>query len=143
MTSKASIADAIAGSHTVFLVTTPNFMHPESDDELVQGRNVADAAKDAGVKHLIFSSLLNVTKLSDGRLKHVLHFDRKAEVEEYIRGTGTPSTFVLPGYFMSNYTALGMIKQDEDGTYTLAYPVSSKAQFPLIDAEADLGMMLS
>lgn len=139
MTSKDSISEAIQGSHTIFLVTTPNFMQPEADDELVQGKNVADAAKDAGVRHIIFSSLLNVTKISGGRLKHVLHFDRKAQVEDYIRSIDIPSTFILPGYFMTNYTALGMIRQGEDKIYTLSYPVSPSAQFPLIDAESDLG----
>ncbi|KAL0931216.1 NmrA family transcriptional regulator [Colletotrichum truncatum] len=139
MTSKASLAEAIKGSHTVFLVTTPDFMSGGGTQEQLHGKNVADVASDAGVKHLIYSSLLHVTDTTNGRLKHVVHFDDKAEVERYIRSKGIPSTFVLPGYFMSNFTALQMIRKGEDGVYNLSYPVGDKAKFPLIDTESDIG----
>ncbi|KAL4920955.1 hypothetical protein BDW62DRAFT_175607 [Aspergillus aurantiobrunneus] len=138
MTSVSSLVQAISGSHSVFLVTTPTFTEG-SDLELTQGKNVADAAKKAGVQHLIFSSLLNVTEITGGRLKNVPHFDQKAQVEQYIRSLGVPATFVLPGYFMTNYTALGMIRKGEDSVYTLAYPVGKNAGFPLVDIDADLG----
>ena len=121
----------------MFLVT--NYWESKSaDTELAQGKNVADAAKESGVSHLIFSSLLNVTETSGGRLTHVPHFDAKAKVEQYIRSIGIPSTFVLPGYFMSNY--LEMLRKGEDGSYTLAYPVGSESKFPLLEAAEDFGM---
>lgn len=139
LNSKASLVDALEGSHTVFLVTTPDFANGDSTQELVHGKNVADVAKDLGVQHLIFSSLLNVTEVTKGRLTHVLHFDYKAEVESYIRAKNIPSTFVLAGYFMSNFTSMGMIRKGDDGVYTLAFPVSENARFPLIDTESDMG----
>ncbi|KAH8593909.1 hypothetical protein B0O99DRAFT_546561 [Bisporella sp. PMI_857] len=140
MGSKSSLEEAIQGSHTVFFVTTPNFMSGESiSQELTHGKNVADAAHQAEVQHLIFSSLPHVTETTNGRLKHALHFDMKADVERYIRSKGLPSTFILPGYFMSNFSALQMLKKGDDGVYTLAYPVSGKAEFPLIDTESDFG----
>ncbi|GKT95755.1 nmrA family transcriptional regulator [Colletotrichum tofieldiae] len=40
---------------------------------------------------------------------------------------------------MSNFTALQMIRKDDDGVYTLACPVSDSAKFPLIDTESDVG----
>ncbi|RSL90776.1 hypothetical protein CEP51_000594 [Fusarium floridanum] len=137
MNSKETLVDALKNSHTVFLVTTPDFM--SGSQELPHGKNVADVASDLGIKHLIYSSLLHVTETTEGRLKHVVHFDDKAEVERYIRSKDIPSTFVLPGYFMSNFTALQMIKKGDDGVYSLAYPVSDKAKFPLIDTPSDLG----
>ncbi|KAJ5892944.1 hypothetical protein N7504_009635 [Penicillium tannophilum] len=139
MNSKESLIKAIQGSHSVFLVTTPAWGVAGSDAELVHGKNVADVAKEAGVQHLIFSSLLDVTKESGGRLKHVPHFDQKAHVEQYIRSIGVPATFVLPGYFMNNYTSFGMLRKGDDGVYTLAYPVGKDAQFPLVDIASDLG----
>lgn len=142
MTSKASLADAVKGSDTVFLVTTPDFMSGGGTQEQLHGKNVADVASEAGVKHLIYSSLLHVTDTTNGRLKHVVHFDDKAEVERYIRAKGIPSTFVLPGYFMSNFTALQMIRKGEDGVYNLTYPVGDGAKFPLIDTESDVGKLL-
>jgi uncharacterized protein YbjT (DUF2867 family) len=142
MTSIPSLEQALSGSHSVFLVTTPTFTE-NSDLELTQGKNVADAAKRAGVQHLIFSSLLNVSESTSGRLKNVPHFDHKAQVEQYIRDLGIPATFVLPGYFMSNYVFLGLLRKGEDGVYTLAYPVNEGSQFPLVDIEADLGELFS
>ncbi|KAI8719542.1 NmrA domain-containing protein [Fusarium sp. LHS14.1] len=138
MSSKEDLVDALKDSHTVFLVTTPAFLSGGSQ-ELPHGKNVADVASDLGVKHLIYSSLLHVTETTEGRLKYVVHFDDKAEVERYIRSKGIPSTFVLPGYFMSNFTAFQMIKKGDDGVYSLVYPVSDKAKFPLIDTPSDLG----
>lgn len=141
MNSKPSLTEAISGSHSVFLVTTPGWAigGQQSDAELIRGKNVADAAKEAGVQHLIFSSLLDVTEASGGRLRHVPHFDLKAQVERYIRSTGVPCTFVLPGYFMTNYTSFGMLRRGDDGVYTLVYPVDKEAKFPLIDIVEDMG----
>lgn len=139
MSNKSSLLEAIRGSHTVFLVTTPAWGAGAPDAELTDGKNVADAAKEAGVEHLIFSSLLHVTEASGGRLKHVPHFDQKAEVESYIRSSGVPATFVLPGYFMTNFTQIGLIRKGDDGVYTLAYPIGRDSQFPLIDISEDMG----
>lgn len=138
MNDPASVLSAVTGSHTVFLVT--NYWETGKPEvELAQGKNVANACKEAGVQHLIFSSLLHVTKETGGRLKNVPHFDGKADIEAYIKELGIPATFVLPGYFMSNYTAMGMIRKGDDGVYTLAYPVGAEAKFPLADIGEDIG----
>jgi uncharacterized protein YbjT (DUF2867 family) len=139
MNSKPDLTSALEGSHTVFLVT--NYWETASRDaEVTQGKNVTDVAKEVGVKHLIFSSLLDVTKTTNGRLSHVPHFDGKAEIENYIRESGLPATFYLPGYFMSNFAM--MVRKGKDGTLTLAYPVGKGAKFPLIDVAEDTGMFL-
>lgn len=136
MSSVEAALPAVTGAHTVFLVT--NFWESmNKDTEVNQGKAVTDACKQAGVKHLIFSSLRNVTEISNGRLPNVTHFDGKAEVESYIRASGVPATFVLPGLFMSNFFQF-FNKQDD--TYTLAWPVNlDKAQVPLFDAASDTG----
>lgn len=141
MNSKSSLAKALEGTHSVFLVTLPDFVTPPNEGtELDRGKNVADAAKDAGVQHVIFSSLINVTEASNGRLPHVVHFDRKADIEQYIRSQGTPATFIQPGYYMSNFTNLQLLRKGEDGTYTLTGPTSAtKAQLPLFFPEDDMG----
>ena len=136
MDSPASVASAVEGAHTVFLVT--NFWESLSmETEYSQGRNVADACKDANVSHLIFSSLIHVTEASSGSLEHVPHFDGKAQIERYIRESNIPSTFVLPGYFMQNM--VHRIKKGEDGVYTLSLPVTELSTFPLFDVTADTG----
>jgi uncharacterized protein YbjT (DUF2867 family) len=128
----------VDGANTVFSVT--NFWETASPEvEITQGKTVADASKAAGVKHLIWSSLLNVTQLSGGTLLHVPHFDCKAEVESYIREIGVPATFFLPGTFMTSF--LEMMKKGDDGTYTFALPVGDEAKLPMIDIEVDAGMI--
>jgi uncharacterized protein YbjT (DUF2867 family) len=140
LNSKDSLRAALEGSHTVFLVT--NYWETANPEvEIAQGKNVADVAKEVGVEHIIFSSLLNVTKTSEGRLTHVPHFDGKADIEQYIRDSGVPATFYLPGYFMSNLER--MINPAQDGTLTLALPVGKEAKFPLIDIKNDTGMTLT
>ncbi|KAL2268428.1 hypothetical protein VTJ83DRAFT_3274 [Remersonia thermophila] len=156
LNSKDSVAAVVQGSHTVFLVT--NFWETRSfETEVSQGRNVADAARDTGVAQLIFSSLLNVSELTGGRLPHAAHFDSKATVERYIRSIcdassssssssssttsgGRPGigacTFVLAGYFMQNLP--GMLRL-QDGVYTLAYPFGPKTPIPLVAPAADVG----
>ncbi|KAJ4182269.1 hypothetical protein NW759_017145 [Fusarium solani] len=111
----------------------------KESQELAHGKKVADVAKEEGVQHLIYSSLLYVTDSTNGRLRHILHFDIKADVVRYIRAKGISSTFVLPGYFMTNFNAFQMLRKGEDRVYNLYYPVSEKAPFPLFDAEADIG----
>ncbi|KAL7796750.1 hypothetical protein V8C37DRAFT_327260 [Trichoderma ceciliae] len=140
MSSAQSVAPAVQGAHTVFLVT--NFWESMSADiELSQGKVVVDACNDAGVKHLIFSSLINVTKASNGRLPNISHFDGKARIEEYIRISGVPGTFVLPGMFMSGFeTMIRKNPASEPAGYTLALPVDPhKAITPLFDAAEDTG----
>ncbi|RAL00766.1 NmrA/HSCARG family protein [Aspergillus ibericus CBS 121593] len=136
MSSVSSALPAIQGADTVFFVT--NFWETMSrDTEVAQGKAVTDACKEAGVKHLIFSSLRNVTEISEGRLPNVSHFDGKADIEEYIRASGVPATFVLAGLFMSNF--FQMLNKRDD-TYTLAWPVDvDKAQVPLFDVVGDTG----
>lgn len=135
-----SVTAALAGSHTVFLVT--NYWETTNGDiEYSQGKNVTDAAKKTGVSHILFSSLHHVTEETKGRLKNVPHFDSKAQIEKYIRASGIKCTFFLPGYYMSNFTR--MLNKSENDTYQLFFPVDGKkAKFPLFDAAQDTGMIL-
>lgn len=139
MSSVEAVAPAVEGAHTVFLVT--NFWESMSAaTEVAQGKAVADASRAAGVRHLVFSSLINTTAASGGRLPNISHFDGKAAIEAYIRGSGVPGTFVLPGMFMSGF--VGMIRKQGDGSYGLNIPEGvsvDNARTPLFDVAADTG----
>ncbi|KAM0477759.1 hypothetical protein ACHAPX_005523 [Trichoderma viride] len=142
MSSAQSVAPAVQGAHTVFLVT--NFWESMSADiEISQGKAVVDASKAASVQHIIFSSLINVNKASGGRLPNISHFDGKAAIEEYIRHSGLAGTFVLPGMFMSGFeTMIQKNPESEPAGYTLALPVDPhKAITPLFDAAADTDIL--
>ena len=136
LSDKSSVTEALQGSDTVFLVTN-YWESAKYDVEFNQGKNVADAAKELGVQHLIFSSLLHVGKVTNGRLSHVPHFEAKADVEEYIRKSGIPASFYLPGYFTTNFGQI--VQKAEDGSLSFAFPISKDAKFPLIDIAEDTG----
>ncbi|KAF4989084.1 hypothetical protein FGRMN_9370 [Fusarium graminum] len=137
MNTAEQVAPAVKDAHTVFLVT--NYWDTGSGNaEVSQGKAVADACKTAGVKQLIFSSLLDTNKLSDGRLTHIKHFEGKAEIEEYIRQINVPASFVLPGFFASNL--FGTIRKNEDGSFGWALPTSGdKTKVPIFDVNTDMG----
>ncbi|KAJ6502737.1 NAD(P)-binding protein [Mycena vitilis] len=124
---KESLKKAIRGSEAVFGVT--NFWDPavfSGDDatgkgEIVQGKNLVDAAKDVGVKFFIWSSLPNVSKLSNGLYKHVAHYDNKAEIEEYLKASGVPFASLHTGWFAENLWKLGSLTKADVG-YTIAVP---------------------
>lgn len=105
----SSLKPAMAGSYGVFGVT--DFWSLMSKQrEIEQGKNIFKAAKESGVKHLVWSSLPNAEKVSGGRLKHVEHFDGKAEVEEYIeenKGDALIASYFLPGEFSVPYDVCG------------------------------------
>lgn len=136
MSSVESALPAVSGAHTVFLVT--NFWESMSKDiEVAQGKAVTDACKKAGVKHLVYSSLLNISEISQGRLMGMTHFDGKADIEAYVRASGLGCTFVLAGFYMSNFFQFFNKQGDK---YVLAVPMDPvKAQYPLLDTAEDMG----
>lgn len=137
MNTAEQVAPAVKDAHTVFLVT--NYWETNSGNgEIAQGKAVADACKTAGVKQLVFSSLLDTNKISNGRLTHIKHFEGKAEIEEYIRQINIPATFVLPGFFASNL--FGSIRKNDDGSFAWALPGDGdKTQVPIFDVQGDMG----
>ncbi|KAI1292742.1 hypothetical protein F5Y03DRAFT_375254 [Xylaria venustula] len=135
LNDKTSLVKAVAGSDTVFAVT--NYWEKlDMDLEEQQGRNIADAAKEAGVKHLIWSSLLDVTKLTNGKYSRLYHFDSKAHVEEYIRKLGIPASYFMPGFYMSNIPGGMLSKQGENWVFSL--PIAPESPIPLYNP-ADTG----
>src|SRR6185436_18280797 len=72
---------AFEGAHGVFLVT--NFQEAGTD-ELKQATATIRAAKDAGVKHFIWSTLPDVEAISGGRF-NVPHFTGKAKVDRVVK----------------------------------------------------------
>ncbi|KAK4905555.1 hypothetical protein LTR66_017799 [Elasticomyces elasticus] len=126
-----SLTTALEGSHTIFLVTE-SLGVSNVELEFSQGKNVTIVARNLDVSYIIFSSL-HVEDATEDNLRSFPHFDSKANIEKYIRGSGLKCTFILPGHFMSNFTQ--MLKKAEGGKYQLCCPVDGKkAKFPLFDA---------
>ena len=79
-----TLASAFNGAYGVFLVT--NFQE-HGTSEVKQATAAVRAAKDAGVKHFVWSTLPNVEAISKGKL-HVPHFTGKAKVDQLVREAG-------------------------------------------------------
>ncbi|OBT75595.1 hypothetical protein VF21_05854 [Pseudogymnoascus sp. 05NY08] len=137
LNNEKDVARVFKGAYGAFAVT--NFWETgDPDVEIKQGKNVADAAKETGLQHLVWSSLIDATKLSKGVLAKVAHFDSKAAVEEYIRTLGINASFFRPGYYMSNLLRGGIVPT-ADGTFSVPLPIPTSAPIPVIDADADSG----
>ncbi|KAI6082868.1 NmrA-like family protein [Hypoxylon rubiginosum] len=138
LNDKSSLLKAMTGSHTVFGVT--NYWEKcDMELEIHQGKDLADAAKESGIEHYIWSCLWNVTKLSGGKLAHVYHFDSKAQVAEYVAELGIPASYFMPGFYMSNLPGQMLKQSSEDNTYTLGLPIAPTAPIPLYDTR-DTGL---
>src|SRR5215472_11575876 len=92
----ASLERAARGAYGVFSVQ--DFWTAGAKREVVQGKNLADAAKRAGVEHFVYSSVGGAERSSG-----IDHWESKWEIENHIRKLGLPATMIRPAAFMENY----------------------------------------
>jgi uncharacterized protein YbjT (DUF2867 family) len=91
-----SVARAVDGAYGVF--SLQEWWTAGLDGEVRQGRTLAEAAKQAGVKHFVYSSVGGAERSSG-----VPHFETKWVLEQYIRKLNLPATILRPVSFMENY----------------------------------------
>ncbi|HVJ14322.1 MAG TPA: NmrA/HSCARG family protein [Polyangiaceae bacterium] len=131
----ASLERAFSGAHGVFGVTF-FWAHMSGEKEFTEASNLARAAKNAGVKHFIWSTLDDTRKwlpVSDTRMPtlqgkyNVPHFDAKGEADEVFRKLGVPTTFLNTSFYWENFIFFGQgPKPGPDGTLTLTLPMGDK-----------------
>jgi uncharacterized protein YbjT (DUF2867 family) len=142
----ASLKRAFAGAYGVFCLT--NFWeHFSPEKEYTQAKSQAEAAKEMGVRHAIWSTLEDTRKwvpLSDNRMPTLMgkykvpHFDMKGEVEREFTALGLPTTFLLTSFYWDNLIHFGMgPKKQPDGTLLFTLPMGDK-KLPGIAVE-DIG----
>ncbi|KAJ2717099.1 hypothetical protein H4R19_000184 [Coemansia spiralis] len=143
-----SLVSAFSGADVVFGVT--NFLQPDIltkvaagdfDAEFNQGKAIVDAAIEAGVGAVVWSSLDSASKLSGGKLTRVLHFDGKHRVEEYLLSKEDQiSGFIIRvGFYMENFASFARISPEDGTTVEFTLPISPDAELPLVDAAEDTG----
>ncbi len=115
-----TLRSAFSGAHGVFLVT--NFWE-QGTDELKQATAAVRAAKEAGVKHFVWSTLPDVEAISGGKL-HVPHFTGKAKIDRIVKEAGFARyTFVIAPFFYQNLVGVLAPQKQEDGSLGWALPV--------------------
>jgi len=117
----SSIEAAARGMDALFIVATP--FEAGMEAETRHGIAAADAAKAAGVEHLVYSSVADADKDTG-----IPHFDSKREVEKHIEGLCIPYTIVAPVYFMDNLLAPWTLPQLKEGRFPIALPSSRPLQ---------------
>ncbi|HSC47761.1 MAG TPA: NmrA/HSCARG family protein [Gammaproteobacteria bacterium] len=142
----ASLSRAFAGAHGAFCVT--NFWeHFSVDREVAQATAMARATRQAGVQHVVWSTLEDTRKkvpLSDSRLPtlqgkyKVPHFDSKGSVDPVFASEAAPTSYLLAAFYWENFIYFGMgPRKGADGAITLALPMGG-AKLPGIGA-GDIG----
>ncbi|WP_316777814.1 NmrA/HSCARG family protein [Pedobacter antarcticus] len=132
---KKDFVEAFRGSDGVFIITPS--ITPEQTHEMELGKELADAAVEAGVRHLIFSSLENVNKITKGK-KFAPHFTDKALIEEYIRTLPIISSFIYMAFFYTNFMEFYTPLAAGD---TLIFPIYLPKDFyaPFVDPTTATG----
>jgi uncharacterized protein YbjT (DUF2867 family) len=132
---KASLEKAFAGAYGAYCVT--NFWeHFSAEKEQVQARNMADAARAAGLKHVIWATLEDVRRyvpLSDNRMPtlqgkwKVPHFDGKGSSDHVWKDLGVPTTLLFTSFYWDNFVYFGMgPKAGPDGTLAIGMPMGDR-----------------
>jgi uncharacterized protein YbjT (DUF2867 family) len=130
-----SIKRALSGAYGAYFVTF-FWAHYSPEKEMAEARNMAEAAKEAGLKHVIWSTLEDTriyVPLDDDRMPilngkyKVPHFDGKGESDQYFMDAGVPVTFMLASYYWENMIYFGMgPKKDADGKLAITFPMGNK-----------------
>ncbi len=128
-----SLKRVLNGAYGAYFVTF-FWDHFSPEKEMAEVKHMADAAREAGLKHVIWSTLEDVrtyVPLGDdsmptlhGKYK-VPHFDGKGESDQYF--AGIPTTFMLASYYWENLIYFGMgPKKDADGNLSITLPIGNK-----------------
>jgi len=130
-----SLVRAMTGVDAVFIMSTP--FEAGMDTETRQGITAVDAAKAAGVKHVVYTSVSDANKKTG-----IPHFDSKAVVEEHLARSGVPYTIIAPVFFAENLVGPwfgGGLKQ---GVVALAMPAKRPLQHITVEEIGAFGALV-
>ena len=131
---------AFEGAHGVFLVTNPR---EQAADERKQATAAVHVAKDAGVEHLVWSTLPNVEAISGGRFD-VPHFTGKAKVDPIVKAAGFAShTFVIPPFYYQNLVGALAPQKQADGLLGWAVPLDPEVRCIHMGDITELGNLVA
>ena len=141
-----SLKKAFEGAYAAYCVTF-FWAHLSPEKEMAEAKAMAEGAKAAGLRHVIWSTLEDTRKwvpLSDNRMPtlhgkyKVPHYDGKGGSDHFFTDTGVPTTFLLTSFYWDNFIHFGMgPKKGPDGKLAITFPTDDK-MLPGIAAE-DIG----
>lgn len=126
---RQELVEAFTGSQGAYLMTPP--VDPRDHIEYALGQQLTDAAVEAGVGHIVFSSLEDVARRTGDR-KPVPHFTNKARIADYIRGHGVRHSFVMLAYFYTNFLEYYPPRM-EDGKLVMPIYLPEDFRAPFVD----------
>ncbi len=141
-----SIERAFAGAYGAYCVTF-YWAHMSPEKETGEARAMAAAAKKAGLKHVLWSTLEDTRRwipLTDDRMPTLLgkykvpHYDSKGEANAAFTDSGVPTTLFHTSFYWDNFIHFGLgPKPGPDGTLAITFPLADK-KLPGMAAE-DIG----
>ena len=143
---EVSLKKAFDGAYAAYCVTF-FWAHFSPEKELAEVKSMAKAVKNAGLKHVIWSTLEDTRRwvpLDDNRMPTLMgkykvpHFDAKGEANQFFTDLGVPTTFLLTSFYWDNFIYFGLgPKADAEGKLALTLPMGDK-KLPGIASE-DIG----
>ena len=132
---KESLKRVLSGAYGAYLVTF-FWAHMSAEKESEEARTLANGAKEAGLKHIIWSTLEDTRKwipLDDKRMPtlqgkyKVPHFDAKGEADRFFVDLKIPTTFFRISFYWENFIYFGLGPQKgPDGKLYITFPLGSK-----------------
>ena len=141
-----AVENALKDAYGAFFVTF-FWAHYSAEKEKAEAAIFANAARQAGLQHVIWSTLedtRNYIPLSDQRMPtlqgqyKVPHFDGKGESDKLFIEAGVPTTFLLASFYWDNFIYFGAgPKRGEDGVLALTMPIGNSKMAGI--ASEDIG----
>jgi len=128
----AAVQRAARGADSFFLMATP--YEAGVSAEVRQARTAAKAATEAGVRHLVYSSVASADQDTG-----IPHFESKREVEDYVRKLGVAYTIVGPVFFMENLLGPTFLQGLRAGR--LSMPLKASRQLQVVAVEDIAGFV--
>jgi len=125
-----TLVDAFERVDAVYGMT--DYWEAGYDGEITQGRNLANAAADAGVEHLVLGSVAGASTDADVEM-----IETKGRTERHVARLGLPATVIRPGYFVQNFA----LRRADIREGTLALPLAPGRSLPLADT-FDIGRLV-
>ncbi|WFB05757.1 NmrA/HSCARG family protein [Streptomyces sp. LX-29] len=126
---RPSLEAALPGADSLFAVTTP--FGTDIATEVRQGKALVDAAVEARLGHIVFTSAAHADRGTG-----IPHYESKHLIEQHLRAAGVPWTVIAPAAFMDNYASGWTLDGLRDGTF--AWPMPADRPLTLIPA-SDIG----